>query len=57
MTKDKFIHGIHEKEAEKYLKQIGVYDKVVDSALFKGKGFELIIAANIEYNSRNKDHE
>ncbi len=57
MTKEKFIHGKDKKAAEQYLKDIGVYDKVIETSVFKGAEFEIIIAANIEYNVRNKKEE
>ncbi len=57
MTQQKFLNGIHEKEAAQYLKDIGVFDKVIATSQFGGAGFEIIIAANVEYEKRNKSEK
>ena len=59
---DEFKHGIDEQRAREYLKQIGIYDKLVESAkanVFAGKyppndGFMMVIAANQEFKNNNK---
>lgn len=59
----KFKAGLHEKEAREYLKELGIYELLVESAkknVFKNNdypvndGFMMIIAANDEWEKRNK---
>lgn len=59
---DKFQHGVDYQAAKEYLQEIGVYEKVVQSAKDKVFGnnyqqddrFLIIIAANDEYRLRNE---
>ena len=62
MIEQKFKAGLHEKEAREYLKELGIYDKLIESAkknVFTNNnyptndGFLMIIAANDEWNKRN----
>jgi len=59
--KDKFIHGLHEKQAVQYLKDIGIYDVLYKDLIDlmgetmanrMSNGAAAIIAANKEYNAR-----
>lgn len=51
--KDKFKHGVDYEAAKKYLQEIGVYERVIQSSILRGSQFEIIIAANQEFKSRN----
>ena len=50
----KFLHGRDYQKAKDYLIEMGVYERVVSTSPVGERDFVIIIAANVEYEKRNK---